>query len=64
VARKQFAAAFVVLLALAVGLAIAAGSRGDGKPSQRVRPALVRGAGDDNADVMRRLQRDERARAK
>jgi hypothetical protein len=64
VGRKQFLAAFVAIVALAVGLAVAAGSRGDGKPSQGVRPALVRNAGDDNADVMRRLQRDERARAK
>jgi len=58
VARKQLAVVLVLVVAVAVAVAVAAASRGDGKPSSPARPALMRGVGDDNANLMRRLQRN------
>jgi hypothetical protein len=52
----------IVAVAVVAGIAIA--SRKSAKPAPPVRPALVRGAGEDNADLMRRLQRDKLLRSK
>jgi hypothetical protein len=64
VGRKQFAVVIVVLVALAVAAAVAAASRRSGngtqaKPLQP--PAMSNGLGDDNANLMRRLQRQKLA---
>lgn len=61
--RKHLVAALALAVAIAVGVAVAAASRGSGNPSKPAPPALTRGAGDDNANLMRRLQRDKRARS-
>jgi hypothetical protein len=63
VGRKHFVVVLVLVVAVAVALAVAAASRGDGKPSKPARPALMRGVRDDDANLMRRLQRDARARS-
>jgi hypothetical protein len=59
VGRKWFGV-LVVVSTVAVVVAIAVVSRDSGKPATPARPALnLRGAGEDNADLMRRLQRDK-----
>jgi hypothetical protein len=63
VGRKQLAVVLVLLVAVAVAVAVAAASRGDRKPSAPARPAVVRGVGDDDANLMRRLERDKQGRA-
>jgi hypothetical protein len=60
VGRKQLAVVLVLLVAVVV--AVAAASRRDSKPSAPARPAVVRGVGDDDANLMRRLQRDKQGR--
>jgi hypothetical protein len=58
VGRKWFGV--LVVLTVAVVAASAVVSRGSGKPATPAHPALnLRGAGEDNADLMRRLQRDK-----
>lgn len=64
--RKQLAVVLVLVVAVAVAVAVAAASRGAGKPSKPARPArpaVMRGVGDDDANLMRRLQRDKLARS-
>jgi hypothetical protein len=63
VGRWQLVAVLVLAVAVAVGVAIAAASRGSGKPSKPAPSVLLRGVGDDDANLMRRLQRDQRARS-
>jgi hypothetical protein len=59
VGRKRFGVLIVVSLIAAV-VAIAVVSRDGGKPATPAHPGLdLRGAGEDNADLMRRLQRDK-----
>jgi hypothetical protein len=54
-------AVIVALVALAAAVAVAAASRGGGtKPvAPAGSPAQMTGVGDDDANVMRRLQRDK-----
>gem|GEM_PF-6961587 len=61
--RKQLVVVLVLVVAVAVAVAFAVASRGDGKPSTPTRPAVMRSIGDDNANLMRRLQRDKSARS-
>jgi hypothetical protein len=66
VGRKQLVAVLVVVVADAIAVAVAAASRGHdgGKPVPRqpVRPAAM-GLGDDDANTMRRLQRQKLVRS-
>jgi hypothetical protein len=65
VGRRQLAVVLVLVIAIAVAVAVAAASRGAGKPSQPgppAQPAVMR-VGDDDANLMRRLQRDKLARS-
>jgi hypothetical protein len=58
VGRKQLVAVLVVVVAVAIAVAVAAASRGGAKqPKPAARPAVLNGLGDDDANVMRRLQR-------
>ena len=60
--RKQFAVVIVVLVALAVAAAVAAASRRSGNGTKPLQPpAMSNGLGDDNANLMRRLQRQKLA---
>jgi flagellar basal body-associated protein FliL len=65
VGRKQLVAVILLLVVVAVAAAVAfaATSHGDGKQPRPARPAVARGVGDDNADVMRALERDKLARS-
>jgi hypothetical protein len=63
VGRKQFVVVIAVLAAVAIAVAVAAASRG-GDAKTPVRPAAMTNApGDDDANVMRQLQRDKAARS-
>jgi hypothetical protein len=61
VGRKQLIAVIVVVIAVAAAVAVAAASRGGGaKPAAPVgTSAQMTGVGDDDANVMRQLQRDK-----
>jgi cytochrome oxidase Cu insertion factor (SCO1/SenC/PrrC family) len=66
VGRKQLVVIFVLLVAVALAVAVAAASRGDDKAPQTkpAGPAVTsKGLGDDDANVMRRLQRPRLVRA-
>jgi flagellar basal body-associated protein FliL len=66
VGRKQVVVLVVVLVAVAIAVAVAAASRGSGHKAPRTKPATpaaMKGVGDDDANLMRRLQRTKLVRA-
>jgi hypothetical protein len=61
VRRKQLAVVIAVLAAVAIAVGVVTASRGGGAKTP-VRPAAVtNGSADDDANVMRQLQRDKLA---
>jgi hypothetical protein len=65
VGRKPFAVVLVVVVAVAVVMAVAAasGGGGGGAKTPPARPAVSNGLGDDDANLMRQLQRDKLAKS-
>lgn len=67
--RKSLVAVLVVLVAVAVAVAVApaslGGASGGGTKQPRLSPSAAAsgGVGDDDANLMRKLQRDQLARA-
>jgi hypothetical protein len=61
VGRKQLVAVIVVLVAVAAAVIVAAASRGGNPKPAGPTGTLshMNGVGDDNANVMRRLQREK-----
>lgn len=58
--RSQLVVVLALVVAIAIGVGVAVAARGSSKPAG---PSLVRGAGDDDANVMRALQRQKAAGA-
>jgi hypothetical protein len=68
VGRKQLVVVVVVLVSVAVAVTVAAASRGSGDNGSRAKPAspaaTSNGLGDDDANLMRRLQRNKLVRSR
>lgn len=65
--RKQLVALVVVVVAVAIAVAVGAASRGSGDSGTRTTPvtpaAMSGGLGDDDANLMRQLQRNKLVRS-
>ncbi len=61
--RKQLVVLVVVLVAVAVAVTVAAASRGSGDNGPRAKPSISNGLGDDDANLMRQLQRNKLVRS-